>query len=174
MEMGIKEKRYPGQRTDQMSDRERKNRLLARRAAAEGMVLLENDGVLPLKSGAKLALFGEGARRTIKGGTGSGDVNSRDWVTVEQGLKAAGFEMVNGRDLDALDAAYAEAYKAWEKAIYEAAGPEKDPGGTSIRHFGVRLQGGTLCVLFCGSAEKLCHICTVSGCFKDVFVRFCH
>ena len=140
--MGIKEKRYPGQRTDRVTDRERKNRLLARRAAAQGMVLLENDGVLPLKPGAKLALFGEGARRTIKGGTGSGDVNSRDWVTVEQGLKAAGFEMVNGRDLDALDAAYAEAYKAWEKAIYEAAGPEKDPGKLYTAHAKTQPQVG--------------------------------
>lgn len=42
---------------------------LARRAAAEGMVLLKNEGaLLPLAKGSKLALFGAGAGRTVKGG----------------------------------------------------------------------------------------------------------
>lgn len=41
------------------------------KAAQEGMVLLENDGVLPLKD-KKVALFGAGAVDTIYGGTGSG------------------------------------------------------------------------------------------------------
>jgi hypothetical protein len=36
------------------------------------MVLLENNGVLPLASPCPVALFGSGARRTVKGGTGSG------------------------------------------------------------------------------------------------------
>ena len=60
-----------------------------RRLAPECMVLLENDGTLPLKGAGKLALYGSGARRTIKGGTGSGDVNVRHFVTVEEGLKNA-------------------------------------------------------------------------------------
>lgn len=60
--------------------------------AAEGMVLLANDGILPLKPSSKpLGLFGSGARRTVKGGTGSGDVNSRVVISVEQGLEEAGF-----------------------------------------------------------------------------------
>ena len=46
---------------------------LAREAAGQGMVLLENENhTLPLKT-KKLALFGSGAVRTIKGGFGSGD-----------------------------------------------------------------------------------------------------
>ncbi len=117
---------YSGQKTTAVSERERRNREVARWAAAQGIVLLENDGILPLKAGAKLALFGMGARHTIKGGTGSGDVNSRDFVSVDQGLRAAGFGIVNSADLDAFDEAYAEAVKAWHASIYEAAGPEKD------------------------------------------------
>ena len=117
---------YPGQETPGMSARERKHRELVRQAAAECMVLLENDGILPLKPGAKLALFGRGARRTIKGGTGSGDVNSRDTVSVDQGLRAAGFEIVNTSDLDAFDVAFVEAEKQCEVEIYAAAGPERD------------------------------------------------
>ena len=57
----------------------------------DSMVLLENDGVLPLAGPQKVALYGNGARATVKGGTGSGEVNSRFSVSVEQGLEAAGF-----------------------------------------------------------------------------------
>jgi beta-glucosidase-like glycosyl hydrolase len=52
--------------------RELENRRIAYEAACEGMVLLKNDGTLPLKN-KKVALYGPGAARTIKGGTGSGD-----------------------------------------------------------------------------------------------------
>lgn len=68
---------------------------LARRTAAEGMVLLKNDGTLPLK-GKRLALFGVGAMDTIVCGTGSGYAFSPYKVTVLQGLRAAGFE-ISGR-----------------------------------------------------------------------------
>ena len=47
---------------------------LSRTIAGEGMVLLENDGLLPLKEGAKVALFGVGTLEYIKGGGGSGQV----------------------------------------------------------------------------------------------------
>ena len=61
------------------------------------MVLLENDGALPLKNTGKIALYGAGARHTIKGGTGSGDVNSREVINIEQGLKDAGFTITTDR-----------------------------------------------------------------------------
>lgn len=47
---------------------------LSRRAAAEGMVLLKNDGLLPLKKGSRVALFGKASVDYVKGGGGSGDV----------------------------------------------------------------------------------------------------
>ena len=59
--------------SDEITQREIDNAALAREAAGQGMVLLENENhTLPLKT-KKLALFGSGAVRTIKGGFGSGD-----------------------------------------------------------------------------------------------------
>lgn len=62
-----------------------------RSLAPECMVLLKKNGDFPLDAPCKIALYGAGARETIKGGTGSGDVNVRHYVTVEEGLENAGF-----------------------------------------------------------------------------------
>lgn len=48
---------------------------LSKEAAKEGMVLLKNqEQVLPLKKGSRVALFGKGTFDYVKGGGGSGDV----------------------------------------------------------------------------------------------------
>ena len=48
---------------------------LSKEAAREGMVLLKNEnGLLPLPGGARIALFGKGTIDYVKGGGGSGDV----------------------------------------------------------------------------------------------------
>ncbi len=52
-----------------------KNISLSKEAASEGMVLLKNDGALPLKKGEAIALFGKATIEYIKGGGGSGDVH---------------------------------------------------------------------------------------------------
>ncbi len=49
---------------------------LSHRVADEGMVLLENNGILPLKKGTTVALFGVGSVDYVKGGGGSGMVYS--------------------------------------------------------------------------------------------------
>ncbi len=90
--------------TPEMTEREKKNMQLCREIAAEGMVLLENNGLLPMQlKGKKIALFG-GARRTIKGGKGSGSVNSRMSINVERGLEEAGAIITTKSWLDRLDA----------------------------------------------------------------------
>ncbi len=77
------------------SAREVRNKEVARKAAAEGMVLLKNNGVLPLEKGANVSLFGIGAIYTLKGGMGSGDVFERRSVSIYEGMKAAGFQIGN-------------------------------------------------------------------------------
>ena len=73
---------------------ERAHARLSRRAASEGFVLLKNEnGLLPLRRGERIALYGAGASHTVKGGTGSGDVNERYHVSVYEGLKNAGFDI---------------------------------------------------------------------------------
>ncbi len=47
---------------------------LSRRAAGEGMVLLKNNGILPLVANKRVALFGKASADYVKGGGGSGDV----------------------------------------------------------------------------------------------------
>ena len=66
----------------------------SRRIASEGMVLLKNDNaVLPLKSGAKIALFGASAYKSIAGGTGSSNVNKAYVENISAGLEQAGYEL---------------------------------------------------------------------------------
>jgi beta-glucosidase len=94
------------------------HRSLAREAAGEGIVLLKNEGeILPLKKGSRVALFGAGASATVKGGTGSGDVNERDSVTVYQGLVNAGFQVTTGHWLEEYQRIYRESREAWRQGI---------------------------------------------------------
>jgi beta-glucosidase len=48
---------------------------VARRVAQEGMVLLENNGALPLKKSTRVAVFGVGQLDYLKFGAGSGSFN---------------------------------------------------------------------------------------------------
>lgn len=116
-------------RNPEISIREQRNMTRARRIAADGMVLLENNGVLPLKAdGRVLALFGNGARRTVKGGTGSGDVNSRTVCNVEQGLMDAGYTIGTKNWMDRFDKA-CDAKMAEYMAHFQSVLAEKGMGG---------------------------------------------
>lgn len=61
---------------------------LSKNAAKEGMVLLKNEGgLLPLKKGSKVALFGKATFDYVKGGGGSGDVTVAYTRNLYEGLK---------------------------------------------------------------------------------------
>ena len=91
-------------KSDNIEERELRHAALSRELAGECIVLLKNRGVLPLESTKKIALYGNGARHTIKGGTGSGDVNTRSNVNIEQGLLNAGYQVTTRDWLDRQDA----------------------------------------------------------------------
>lgn len=88
-----------------------------RKLLPECTVLLNNNGAFPLEAPGKLALYGSGARNTIKGGTGSGEVNSRYFVNVEQGLEEGGFTITTKSWLDAYEQVRVEAKKQFLKDI---------------------------------------------------------
>ena len=99
----------------EVSEREKKNLEVAYRAACESMVLLKNENVLPLKT-QKVALYGPGVTRTIKGGTGSGEVNERHSVTILEGMENRGFEVTTQQWLKDYEADYAAGEIAHKKA----------------------------------------------------------
>ena len=110
-----------------MNGYEKKHTAIVRESGGECAVLLKSNDSFPLKATGKLALYGSGARRTIKGGTGSGEVNSRSYTTIEEGLIAAGFQLTTKKWLDGYDKEKAEAKKRFMKAINAEAKEKKQP-----------------------------------------------
>lgn len=92
-----------------------------RENGAECAVLLKKDGHFPLVGEKKIALYGSGVRNTVKGGTGSGEVNSRFFVNVEEGMKNAGFAITSLKWLAAYDSIKCEAKENFIKSIREEA-----------------------------------------------------
>ncbi len=67
---------------------------LSAKAAAEGIVMLKNDGVLPLDRNAELAVFGRIQLHYYKSGTGSGGmVNVSHVVSIPEGLRSLGVKL---------------------------------------------------------------------------------
>jgi beta-glucosidase len=71
------------------ADNRPEHRALIRRAGAEGMVLLTNDGILPLNNSTKLAVIGPNAKVAQIMGGGSAQLNAHYRVSPWDGLVSA-------------------------------------------------------------------------------------
>lgn len=72
---------------------------IARKSASEGMVLLKNQGTLPLKENINISLIGVTSFNLISGGTGSGDVDEAYTINIDQAFLESGFQL-NKKSLD--------------------------------------------------------------------------
>lgn len=97
---------------------------LNERVAEEGIVLLKNEGALPLASDAKVNVFGKNSVNLVYGGSGSGAGSTEDRRTLYESLDAADIE-----------------YNAELKAFYEDASRSGDPRPSNppIENTGVHL-----------------------------------
>ena len=104
-----------------LTELERKNAGRVRGLQAECTVLLKKNGDFPLDGPCRIALYGNGARNTMRGGTGSGEVYSHFSVSVEKALEKAGFTITTKKWLDAYDDIVKKSRKAFVNEIKERA-----------------------------------------------------
>ncbi|MBR0418386.1 MAG: glycoside hydrolase family 3 C-terminal domain-containing protein [Erysipelotrichaceae bacterium] len=104
---------------------EKKHIEMLRPYLGECCVLLKKDGSFPLDSPCFIAAYGHGVRHTIKGGTGSGEVNSRYFVNIEQGLEEAGFTLVHKSWHEDFEKALEQAKAEFTKFLKAKAKEEK-------------------------------------------------
>lgn len=71
--------------------------------ASECTLFFKRDYSFPIDKPSSLLLVGSGARHTIKGGTGSGDVNSRYFLNIEEAFINEGFNITSKEWLDSYD-----------------------------------------------------------------------
>ncbi len=127
MNRTIRKRTFSGTKSREISDLERAGMKIAAEAAREGIVLLKNDGILPLNTETPLALLGAGAGKTIKGGTGSGDVCERASVSLYKGMKEAGFSITSEDWIHEYDRRYRQAREDWKQLIIREAGGTRTP-----------------------------------------------
>jgi beta-glucosidase len=107
---------YAASTSNAVSERETTNAQISMQAATQGMVLLQNkNNTLPIAQKGKIALFGGGAYVTVKGGTGSGDVNQRYTVPVWDAIKKAGYSITSSNWLESYKKSFDKQKVAYDK-----------------------------------------------------------
>ncbi|MCD8188972.1 MAG: glycoside hydrolase family 3 C-terminal domain-containing protein [Clostridiales bacterium] len=131
--MNMKTRAFTGTTDPSAQPYELRHRAVARQAAAESIVLLKNEGgLLPIFTDTPIALYGAGAGCTIKGGTGSGDVNERYSVTIVEGLKNAGYSITTEDWVASYDEQYRKTRETWRDEIWAA---WDAAGGDAVNQF---------------------------------------
>ncbi|WP_413627805.1 glycoside hydrolase family 3 N-terminal domain-containing protein [Fructilactobacillus vespulae] len=74
-----------------------------RELAPESTLFLRRSGKFPLAGINEIALYGSGVRHTVKGGTGSGNVNVRKFNNIEDVFEAENVKVLNKAWLDSFD-----------------------------------------------------------------------
>ena len=120
MSRKLKETTLSGIASQDVQPYELAHRKTAKTAAQEGFVLLKNEnGALPVAKGSKLALYGAGASNPIKGGTGSGDVNEREVVSIYDGLAQAGYVITTENWIENFRKQYEQSRLDWRQKIWD-------------------------------------------------------
>ena len=125
---------------------------LSRKIASEGMVLLKNENaLLPLKKGSKIALFGKGSADYVKGGGGSGDVTVAYICNLCDGMEE--------KQADGKLTAYTPLHDFYRENVAKQLGDDTQPGKTVEPELPEEL--------LCGAAENadtaIISICRWSG-----------
>lgn len=85
----------------------------------ECTLFLKRNGEFPLSGPCKIAAYGSGVRRTVKGGTGSGDVLSKHVCNVEEGLENEGFQITTKNWLDRYEKLLSDAKREYAEELFE-------------------------------------------------------
>ena len=100
-----------------LSDYEKQHLAVLRPLLAECTLFLRRSGAFPLDAPGEIALYGAGVRHTLRGGTGSGEVNVRHGVSVEEAFLEAGFRVTSGAWLDGYDKVLTAAKKRFHAEL---------------------------------------------------------
>ena len=116
---------------DAVTELEYRHAKTVRELASECLVLLENDGALPIAEPGRVAVYGNGARHTVRGGGGSGEVNTRNNISICDGLINAGFDVVSTGWLDRYDEIYDSSIRSYMDKV-ESIAKERGVPATSV------------------------------------------
>lgn len=78
---------------DSVEELEENGRRVAEQLHAEGSVLLKNNGVLPLSSGAKVSTLSHSSVDVVTCGTGAADIDTSNAPTLKEALESRGFSV---------------------------------------------------------------------------------
>jgi len=90
---------------------------VARKAAEESIILLKNEGTLPLNGNEKVALYGVTSVDFVGIGTGSGEVNTTHITNMQEAMREPSFSYIGAFTLDEDLAEFYRQYVAYQQSL---------------------------------------------------------